>query len=268
MVRIRTSDRDRAAQNAGAAPRSTQGQLRADLVRAAFAEPTWYLARGFNIRIRADVVRAFVGNRALQSVLDIGCGDGSISLPLLPQTDRLTLLDLSDTMLALARSRIPSADAGRVTLIDGDFLGAALEPTGYDLIVCMGVLAHLDSPARAVERMVGLLRPGGSVIIQNSDAAHPVGWLFHTYWSLRNRARQTRYALNRVGDRELTSMFWRCGAALTASYRYNLPAPGMARFLGDSALRQINSLIHGDPAHNRLAWLGSERIYQFTRAGG
>jgi hypothetical protein len=72
--------------------------------------------------------------------------------------------------------------------------------------------------------------------------------------------RQMRNTLKRVGDRQLTGMVARCGVVLSASYHYNLAASGIARILGDDALRQINSLNNGDPLHNRLACLGSERI--------
>ena len=54
-------------------------------VRAVFEDAEWYFSRrAFDIRIRAETVQELVSLRDDARVLDIGCGDGSISpLPLL-----------------------------------------------------------------------------------------------------------------------------------------------------------------------------------------
>jgi ubiquinone/menaquinone biosynthesis C-methylase UbiE len=250
----------------GNAATGPKGRTRADLAQSVFSEPARYLARDFHVRIRADIVQALVGNQAFQSILDVGCGDGTLSLPLLRQANELTLLDVSRNMLTLARSHIPSTSLEKVKLEHADFMEAALEPEGYDLILCLGVLAHVDSPARALEKIVALLRPGGSIIVQNSDARHPVGWLFNEYEALRNLMLHMPYAPNWVGHKELTKMLDSRGMRLSAVYRYNLPIPGMARLLTSAALVRLNRLLYGTPANNRLAWLGGECIYHFIKA--
>jgi len=53
-------------------------------IKAAFESPQWYLSKNtYNIRIRADTVKHFASRVAAQTILDIGCGDGSLSLHLL-----------------------------------------------------------------------------------------------------------------------------------------------------------------------------------------
>jgi 2-polyprenyl-3-methyl-5-hydroxy-6-metoxy-1,4-benzoquinol methylase len=116
-------------------------------VKSFFIQPERYLLRSqYNIRIRAEVVKGFVGDTCYGSILDIGCGDGSISLPLLRQDMQLTLLDISRNMLSVARSHIPAAFSDQVQLVNDDFMHAELGPQAYDLILCLGVLAHVDSP--------------------------------------------------------------------------------------------------------------------------
>ena len=96
-------------------------------VKSLFEIPDKYLCpRQFDIQIRVETVQQFTENLPVNRVLDIGCGDGSISLPLLPRCSELTLLDLSSRMLDLARKKIPSDRLNDVDLINGSFIGSNL----------------------------------------------------------------------------------------------------------------------------------------------
>jgi ubiquinone/menaquinone biosynthesis C-methylase UbiE len=238
---------------------------RIEQVKSFFAQPERYLKRDFNIRLRAEIVQGFVGDNKLESILDIGCGNGAISLPLLRQDNRLTLLDISASMLSIASSYIPPELSGNVAIINEDFMRAELPTQSYDLILCLGVLAHIDSPSDAIARMVSLLRPKGSIIVQNSDSQHPVGYLFNLYSTIRNAPLPAPYPLNRISDAKLVGMFGSHGLKLSANYRYNLPIPGMARVFTSDALYRFIRKVHGTHAHNYWSWLGSECIYHFRK---
>jgi ubiquinone/menaquinone biosynthesis C-methylase UbiE len=238
---------------------------RIDQVKSFFAQPERYLKEGSNIRIRAEVVRGFVGDTKFESILDIGCGNGTISSPLLRLDNRLTLLDISSGMLSIACSHIPPELSDNVEIINEDFMRAELPTQSYDLILCLGVLAHVDSPTDVIARMISLLRPGGSIIVQNSDSQHPVSYLFGLYATFRNALLTPPYALNRMSSAKLVEKFDSHGLKVSAGYRYNLPIPGMARvFTSDTIYRFIRS-VHGTHAHNYRSWLGSECIYHFRR---
>src|SRR5580700_3501046 len=114
-------------------------------VKSLFEIPDKYLCpRQYDIQIRVETVQQFTENLTVDRVLDIGCGDGSLSLPLLPRCKQLTLLDLSSKMLDLARGKIPADRSRDVELINGGFLGSNLPSQSFDLILCVGVLAHVD----------------------------------------------------------------------------------------------------------------------------
>jgi ubiquinone/menaquinone biosynthesis C-methylase UbiE len=238
---------------------------RIDQVKSFFAQPERYLKHNFNIRIRAEVVAGFVGDTVFESILDIGCGNGAISLPLLREHNRLTLLDVSSNMLSIARSRIPAELLDDVETINEDFMQAELRLQSYDLILCLGVLAHVDSPADVIARIASLLKPDGSVIVQNSDAQHPVGCLFNLYLTLRNALLRNPYPLNRLSGTKLTEMFSNHGLELSAIYRYNLPLPGMARVFTNDSLYERTRRVYGTHTHNDRSWLGSECIYHFRK---
>ena len=191
----------------------------------------------------------------IESLLE-PCGEGGW---------RLTLLDISRNMLDLASARIPADARDRVTLINEDFMAADLPMRSFDLILCLGVLAHVDSPTAVIERMANVLRPGGRVIVQNNDARHPLGYLLSAYSSLSRKLLPEPYVLNRIRSDAVIKDFGRHGLRLVGGYRYAMPLPGMTRvFSGDQIYRAIRT-VHGTEADNQRAWLGSECIFEFRR---
>src|ERR1700756_4690438 len=80
-------------------------------VRAYFDDSYYLEQRGFDIRLRAETVDEFTREGHYRNALDIGCGDGSISLPILSRCDHLTLVDVSQKMLHRAACRIPPGAA-------------------------------------------------------------------------------------------------------------------------------------------------------------
>ena len=65
-----------------------------------FEDPEWYL-KGYttNIRIRVETVVTLLAGLNPHHILDVGCGDGSLSLPLLQKASHVTYLDQSRAML-------------------------------------------------------------------------------------------------------------------------------------------------------------------------
>ena len=66
------------------------------------------------------IVGELLGEVVHAKVLDVGCGDGSISRQLLGAENELTLLDLSPHMLELAETRAPPQHRARMTLVQED----------------------------------------------------------------------------------------------------------------------------------------------------
>src|ERR1700691_1176159 len=143
-----------------------------DEVKSLFESPQPYLERRrYNINIRADAVQYFLRNREFTTILDVGCGDGSASIPLLNPQRSLTLLDLSSQMLSIAQSQVPPNLSQNIRAVNRDFLGADLAPHSFDVIICLGFLAHVDSPKAVIEKIAQLLRPAGIVILQSTDSS-------------------------------------------------------------------------------------------------
>ncbi|MDX3642454.1 class I SAM-dependent methyltransferase [Streptomyces sp. MB09-02B] len=107
-------------------------------------------------------------------VLDVGCGTGSLSLLATEQGHRVTGVDSSPAMVALARAKL----AGRpAVFLVGD---AAAPPVGeerFDVVLVRHVLWTLPDPGRVLRHWRGLLRPGGRLVLVEGvwGTVSPVG---------------------------------------------------------------------------------------------
>lgn len=241
-----------------------------EMVRRYFGDPQNYLdIRRYVIELRKETVQEFVEGRSFSRILDIGCGDGSITLPLLNPQRRLTLLDLSISMLSRAVSKIPPELSANVEIINQNFMSAPFPPYSYDLITCIGVLAHVDSPSEVIAKVASLLRPGGILILECTDAAHfsnsltiLSGWI----WRLFSKPRG--YRSNLMSADSVTHMASQQGLHLLSSYRHNLALPTMRRLFSQATLQRMVRWIFGTASRNRNAWLGKECLFLFTQGNG
>lgn len=97
--------------------------------------------------------------------LDAACGTGRHSRRLVELGHRLTGVDLTPEMLAVAEKSVPAADF-RVA----DLLALPFEDASFDLVVCGLALAHLPDLDAAIAELARVLRPGGRLI---TSQVHP-----------------------------------------------------------------------------------------------
>lgn len=103
------------------------------------------------------------------SVADIGCGPGRYSIEMLKRGYRVTLVDLSEESLEIARGKM--AELGLMP--GGVFAGSAccldfLEDSSYDAALFMGPMYHLVKPedrVQALSELLRILKPGAVAII-------------------------------------------------------------------------------------------------------
>jgi SAM-dependent methyltransferase len=95
------------------------------------------------------IIKEMLRPMKFESVLDVGCGQGSFLQEL--QFDFPNIrpygIDISSTAVELARKRIQNGQF-RVVDITSDFLGSR-----YDLVVCSEVLEHIPDDLRALENL-------------------------------------------------------------------------------------------------------------------
>ena len=113
-------------------------------------------------------------------ILEVGCGAGRFTIPLLERLDgEVVGFDLSASLLEELRqalSRRDRAAAGRLRVVAGDVyrMEAADVGGGFDAIVGFFVLHHLPDIAGALAGLRRLLRPGGRMVFIEPNRRNPL----------------------------------------------------------------------------------------------
>ncbi|MEJ7934056.1 methyltransferase domain-containing protein [Sphingobium sp. AN558] len=110
----------------------------------------------------------------VERILEIGCGTGFLTRDIQarwPGVD-LVVTDLSPAMLA--RAATGGLIAGTFLPMDGE--APAFEGEWFDLILSSLAFQWFDDLEGAIARLVGLLRPGGSLIFSTMGAGSFAGW--------------------------------------------------------------------------------------------
>lgn len=120
--------------------------------------------------LRATVSRA--ADRPLD-VLDVGGGTGGFAVPLAELGHRVTVVDPSPDALASLERRADEVGVA-VRAVQGDAAGLAdvAAAASVDLVLCHGVLEHVDDVEPAFRALAAVLRPGGvlSLLAANRSA--------------------------------------------------------------------------------------------------
>src|SRR5712671_3805412 len=134
------------------------------------AGPRWVAAPGFRERRNQEstaLLLARLGITGGESVLEIGCGTGALTVPLaaaVGEHGSVIAVDISEPMLEVARQRVAERALRNVTLLLGDAQVFEFEPLAFDLATSrMGVMFFAD-PAAAFRNIKGALRPGGRLV--------------------------------------------------------------------------------------------------------
>lgn len=161
-----------------------------------------------------DELIAF-GARPESRVLDVGCGTGLASAPLLAGGFAATGVDLSESMLDKARDRMPDA-----RWIAGDAAALPFAPRTFDVAISAQTFHWLDR-ARALAEMARVLVPGGVVGIWWKNAQRTLRVLPWQIVTSQNRYldyERSRLSLREaLGDRH-ADFVTRLGARIAAMY--------------------------------------------------
>jgi predicted O-methyltransferase YrrM len=100
-------------------------------------------------------------------VLDLGGGAGRIALHLAPRVGEVTLVDVSDKLLDVARAQAQRRGIDNLRCVHGSVLDFTSDEP-FDAVLVMGVCTHLsdDELTRFAEQLPKLLRPGGRLYLK------------------------------------------------------------------------------------------------------
>lgn len=136
-----------------------------------------------------EVIRASGG-----TALDIGCGTGLTTLPLLEHFDRVVGMDYSAESLRRLRAK---TSASHLTLVRGDLLCLPFADNAFDAVLCANVLQHVrpgEPQKRAAAEIMRTAKPGARIVIS-----------VHHYSRAKQRARWVKEG--KPGDPEIDYIY-------------------------------------------------------------
>jgi SAM-dependent methyltransferase len=141
--------------------------------------------------------RAALAARPGERGLDVGCGPGFLACELAAEVGargRIVATDASPDMLAAAAARAGREGVGdRVHVVRTDAAALPFRPATFDFAVAVQVLLYVPDVAAAIADAARVLRPGGRLVIVDTDWDSCV-------WLTGDRARHRRVMDARTAD--------------------------------------------------------------------
>jgi ubiquinone/menaquinone biosynthesis C-methylase UbiE len=130
---------------------------------------TWALGdfgevAAFTTQTAGHLVR-FAGVRAGQTVLDVACGTGVVSITAARQGAQVTGLDLTPELLAQARESAPIAGLKDLLWKEGDAEALPFPDASFDVVLSQFGHMFAPRPDVAIREMLRVLKPGGRLAI-------------------------------------------------------------------------------------------------------
>jgi ubiquinone/menaquinone biosynthesis C-methylase UbiE len=106
-----------------------------------------------------------------RSLLDVGCGPGTLTLSLARRISpgRVVGLDREESVLAEAAARAEQEGLANVEFRLGDVGHLAYDDGSFEIVHAHQLLQHLSDPVAALEEMARVGRPGGLLAAREAD---------------------------------------------------------------------------------------------------
>ena len=111
-----------------------------------------------------------------EHAVDIGSGEGDVSLILARGCKKVTAVDLNQKMLEVLSDRFLREGFPNIDVKQGDMESLPLPDCSADLVVMSQVLHHAASPEKALSEMLRILKPGGRYVLLDL-LAHDQDWV-------------------------------------------------------------------------------------------
>lgn len=147
-----------------------EASAQAYFARHAAEWDTLRLLHGADEPVEAALLQALDGHGA-GALLDVGTGTGRMAELLASRAERVTALDKSPEMLRIARARLQSLPADKVSLVQGDFMALPFADSMFDTVLFHQVLHYAQDPGTVLAEAARVLRPAGRIAVVDL-AAH------------------------------------------------------------------------------------------------
>lgn len=106
-------------------------------------------------------------------IADLGCGSGVFTNILEQRGYRCTGVDLSPTLIRIAREKFPG-----IEFIEGDIERLPFADASFDGVLLAGVVHHFTERSNCVAEIKRILRPGGKFVAFDPNRMNPAMYLY------------------------------------------------------------------------------------------
>ena len=110
------------------------------------------------------------------SLLDLGCGDGTLTVEMARFASRVIGVDLNPEVLASARQRMDRLGFSHVTFMAENVKQLPIDSESIDAAIFSQSLHHLDDPGSSFHEGFRVLKPGGTAAVMEL-ASHDQEWV-------------------------------------------------------------------------------------------
>ncbi|WP_343575369.1 methyltransferase domain-containing protein [Mycobacterium sp.] len=135
--------------------------------------------RGHRVRTAENSARYLLPYlRPGSSLLDVGCGPGTITVDLAARIapGHVTAVEITASSLDLARAEAQAHGRSNIEFVTSDVHALVFPDDTFDVVHAHQVLQHVADPVQALREMRRVCKPGGVVAARDADYA---GFIWH-----------------------------------------------------------------------------------------
>ncbi len=213
--------------------------------------------------LRRQIVVELLAHEPARQIFDVAAGSGEIThaVALSKAPEQLIVNDISPAMLELARRQFAATPVSGATTWLNDDAFKVLEQSSfeaYDVIICLGLIAHTGRLPELLTRAHRCLRPSGVLILQSSLSNHLGVWIEALY--ARSPLRPTTYKINTFNLKQIVCAAKDAGYETDQIRRFGVGIP-----FGDRLLGPANFLLESKYAQ-RTKGHGAEAVFKLKKS--
>ena len=165
-------------------------------------------------------------------LLDCAAGSGEITCALLEsgRFPHATIVDISPAMLQSARELLTSQVTNvELEFVHSDIFNFKPSDSNFDLILCLGLIAHVGRLDKLLAHLKSMLTPSGRIILQTTLTDHTGTRIVRALTTRRELAKR-RYCISWFSQRDIIEACRRSKLAILDMRRHSLGVPFGDRF--------------------------------------
>ena len=225
-------------------------------------DPNVRSGAGVLFQLRRRLAVELSSENEARTLLDIATGTGEISYAIATSHnfEEIHLNDISPAMLKSCQRTFNGLLKPTKIFWTNEDAFELLPKSGadqFDIILCLGVVAHTGRLPEILKKSFNCLRGGGVLVLQSSLAEHPGARI--TALFARSPFRRTRYKVSAYTKKEIVTAAYEAGFEIEEIRRYGLCVP-----FGDRLLGKMNHWLEANYA-DKLTGSGGDALFKLRK---